>query len=305
MATLRIVFMGTPAFAAVALKALVDSGHEVIAVYSQPPRPKGRGMETQKSPVHMFAEEQGIAVRTPASLRTAEEAAAFAGLNADVAVVAAYGLILPKAALDAPRHGCLNIHASLLPRWRGAAPIQRAIMAGDAETGVTIMQMAEGLDTGPMLMKGTVAIDADMNAGALHDLLAQVGAALIAQVLDDLADLEPVPQPAEGVTYAAKITKEEARIDWRRSAAELDRHVRGLSPAPGAFTELNGERLTILAADIVAGSGAPGTILDERLTIACGDGALRPTLVKRAGKRAMSAEEMLRGFAAPKGTALL
>ncbi|HKP23475.1 MAG TPA: methionyl-tRNA formyltransferase, partial [Dongiaceae bacterium] len=206
--------------------------------------------------------------------------------------------------LDAPRHGCLNIHASLLPRWRGAAPIQRAIMAGDAETGVTIMQMAEGLDTGPVLMKGTVAIDADMNAGALHDLLAQVGAALIAQVLDDLADLEPVPQPAEGVTYAAKITKEEARIDWRRGAAELDRHIRGLSPAPGAFTELSGERLTILAADMASGSGAPGTTVDDQLTIACGDGALRPTLVKRAGKRTMSAEEMLRGFAVPKGAQL-
>jgi methionyl-tRNA formyltransferase len=304
MGALRIVFMGTPAFAAVALKALVDSGHEILAVYSQPPRPKGRGMGTQKSPVHMLAEEQGIAVRTPASLRNAEEAAAFAALQADVAVVAAYGLILPKAILDAPRHGCLNIHASLLPRWRGAAPIQRAIMAGDAETGVTIMQMAEGLDTGAILMKATAAIDPDMNTGALHDLLAEVGAALIVHALDDLADLTPVPQPAEGVTYAAKITKEECRIDWRRSAAELDRHIRGLSPAPGAFTDLNGERLTVLAADLVSGSGTPGTVLDERLTIACGDGALRPTLVKRAGKRAMSAEEMLRGFAVPKGTQL-
>ena len=296
--------MGTPAFAAVALKALVDAGHEIVAVYSQPPRPKGRGMETQKSPVHALAEELGIAVRTPVTLKTADEAAAFAALNADVAVVAAYGLILPKAILDAPRHGCLNIHASLLPRWRGAAPIQRAIMAGDKTTGVTIMQMEEGLDTGPMLMKGTLTNYADMNAGALHDLLAEIGSALIVQVLDELGDLKPVPQPADGVTYAAKIAKEECRIDWRRSAAELDRHIRGLSPAPGAFTELNGERLTILAADIAASSGAPGTVLDERLTIACGDGALRPTLVKRAGKRAMSAEEMLRGFAVPKGTTL-
>jgi len=304
MGVFRIVFMGTPAFAAVALKALVDAGHEVIAVYSQPPRPKGRGMETQKSPAHILAEEHGIPVRTPASLRTTEEAAAFAALQADVAVVAAYGLILPKAVLDAPRHGCLNIHASLLPRWRGAAPIQRAIMAGDANTGVTIMQMAEGLDTGPMLLKEEFAIGADMNAGALHDALAEIGARLIVQALDQLPDLKPGPQPVDGVTYAAKITKEECRIDWRRSASELDRHIRGLSPAPGAFTEIGGERLTILAADPVAGSDAAGTTIDDRLTIACGEGALRPTLVKRAGKRAMSVEEMLRGFAVPKGTAL-
>jgi methionyl-tRNA formyltransferase len=304
MGALRIVFMGTPAFAAVALKALMDAGHEVIAVYSQPPRPRGRGMETQKSPVHMLAEEQGISVRTPTSLRNAEEAAAFAALQADVAVVAAYGLILPKAVLAAPRHGCLNIHASLLPRWRGAAPIQRAIMAGDARTGVTIMQMEEGLDTGPMLLTEELAIGADINAGALHDALAEIGARLIVQALDQLPDLKPVPQPADGVIYAAKITKEECRIDWRRSAADLDRHIRGLSPAPGAFTEIAGERLTILAADLVSGAGTPGTTIDQRLSIACGGGALRPTLVKRAGKRAMSTEEMLRGFAVPKGTQL-
>ena len=304
MGSLRIVFMGTPAFAAVALKALVDAGHEVAAVYSQPPRPKGRGMETQKSLVHMLAEEQGIPVHTPTSLRNAAAAAAFAALQTDVAVVAAYGLILPKAVLAAPRHGCLNIHASLLPRWRGAAPIQRAIMAGDARTGVTIMQMEEGLDTGPMLLKEELAIGAGMNAGALHDALAEIGARLICQALDQLRTLKPVPQPADGVTYAAKITKEERRIDWRRSAAELDWHIRGLSPAPGAFTEINGERLTILDADLVPGSGTPGTTIDDRFTIACGEGALRPTLVKRAGKRAMSAEEMLRGFAVSKGTAL-
>jgi len=304
MGTLRIIFMGTPAFAAVALKALIDAGHDIVAVYSQPPRPKGRGMETQKSPVHAFAEELGIPVRTPASLKGADEIAAFAALKADVAVVAAYGLILPKAVLDAPRHGCLNIHASLLPRWRGAAPIQRAIMAGDAETGVTIMQMAEGLDTGPMLLKQSLAIDPAMDAGALHDELAQIGARLICAALDTVTDLKPVPQPVEGVTYATKITKEEARIDWRRSAAELDRQIRGLSPAPGAFTELKGERLTILAADAVSGSGAPGTTLDDRLTIACGEGALRPTLVKRAGKRAMATEELLRGFPVAKATIL-
>jgi methionyl-tRNA formyltransferase len=303
MGSLRIVFMGTPAFAAVALKALVDAGHDVIAVYSQPPRPGGRrGLELQKLPVHALAEELGIAVRTPVSLKNADEAAAFAALQADVAVVAAYGLILPKAVLDAPRYGCLNIHASLLPRWRGAAPIQRAIMAGDARTGVTIMQMEAGLDTGPMLLKEELPIAADLNAGALHDALAETGAGLIVQALDQLPGLTPVPQPVEGVTYAAKITKEECRIDWRRSAAELDRHIRGLSPAPAAFSEINGERLTILAADLTPGSGAPGTVIDDRLTVACGEGALRPTLVKRAGKRAMSAEEMLRGFAVPKGT---
>ena len=305
MGAFRIVFMGTPAFAAVALKALVDAGHEVVAVYSQPPRPGGRrGLELRKSPVHALAEELGIAVHTPVSLKNADEAVAFAALKADVAVVAAYGLILPKAMLAAPRHGCLNIHASLLPRWRGAAPIQRAIMAGDANTGVTIMQMEEGLDTGPMLLKEELAIGAGMNAGALHDTLAEIGARLICRALDQLPNLAPMPQPLDGVTYAAKITKEECRIDWRRCAAELDRHIRGLSPAPGAFTEIGGERLTILAADPVAGSDAAGTTIDDRLTIACGEGALRPTLVKRAGKRAMSVEEMLRGFAVPKGTAL-
>jgi methionyl-tRNA formyltransferase len=306
MGALRIVFMGTPPFAAVALKSLIDAGHDVVAVYSQPPRPKGRGMDTQKSPVHAFADEQGIAVRTPASLKNADEIAAFQALKADVAVVAAYGLILPKTILDAPRYGCLNIHASLLPRWRGAAPIQRAIMAGDAQTGITIMQMEEGLDSGPMLLKGALPISADTNAGALHDALAELGGRLIRVVLEMLpGGLRPAPQSADSVTYAAKITKEECRIDWRRNAAELDRHVRGLSPAPGAFTEIKGERLTILAADIVRDrSGEPGATLDDRLTIACGEGALRPTLVKRAGKRVMSVEEMLRGFAVPKGTQL-
>jgi methionyl-tRNA formyltransferase len=238
-------------------------------------------------------------------VKGAEEAAAFAALRVDVAVVAAYGLILPKAILQAPRHGCLNIHASLLPRWRGAAPIQRAIMAGDKETGVTIMQMEEGLDTGPMLLKDALPIGTDTNAGALHDALAELGARLICEALGQSPNgLVPVPQPADGVTYAAKITKEECRIDWRRSATEIDRQVRGLSPAPGAFTEIKSERLTILAAGVLTQSGAPGTTLDDRLTIACGEGALRPTLLKRAGKRAMSADELLRGFAMPKGTTL-
>ena len=306
MGARRIVFMGTPAFAAVALKALIDAGHEMFAAYSQPPRPGGRrGLEPQKSPVHALAEERGIAVRTPVSLKSADETAAFAALNADVAVVTAYGLILPKAFLEAPRYGCLNIHASLLPRWRGAAPIQRAIMAGDTETGVTIMQMAEGLDTGPMLLREKVAIEPDTNTGALHDVLAELGARLICDALGKLPDgLKPVAQPLEGVTYAAKITKEECRIDWRRSAAELDRQIRGLSPAPGAFTEIKGERITILAADPGTQSGAPGLVLDDRLAVACDEGALHPTLVKRAGKRAMSVEEMLRGFPVAKGTQL-
>jgi methionyl-tRNA formyltransferase len=307
MGALRIVFMGTPDFAAVALRALIDAGHDVVAVYSQPPRPKGRGMDIQKSPVHLLAEERGIAVRTPVTLRDPDEIASFQALKADVAVVAAYGLILPKAVLAAPRYGCLNIHASLLPRWRGAAPIQRAIMAGDKETGVTMMQMEEGLDTGPVLLKEALPIAADMNAGALRDALAEKGARLICAALDQLPGgrLKAESQPADGVTYAAKITKEECRIDWRRSAAELDRQIRGLSPAPGAFTEVKGERLTILAAEIVPGqAGAAGVTLDDKLTIACGADALRPTLVKRAGKRAMSTDELLRGFAVAKGTAL-
>ncbi len=304
MGKLRTIFMGTPGFAAVALKALIDAGHDVIAVYSQPPRPKGRGMGVRKSPVHAFAEEQGIPVFTPVSVKGAEEIAAFQALQADVTVVAAYGLILPKALLDAPRYGCLNIHASLLPRWRGAAPIQRAIMAGDTETGVTIMQMVEGLDTGPMLMKEALPIEAETDAGALHDALAELGARMIVAVLDQLPDgLDAEPQPEEGVTYAAKISKEEARIDWRRSAVEIDRQIRGLAPHPGAFTEIKGERVTILCAELLAGHmDTPGVVADDRLAIACGQGGLRPTLVKRAGKREMSVEEMLRGFPVPPGT---
>ena len=303
MARLRVIFMGTPGFAAVALKALVDAGHDILAVYSQPPRPKGRGMEVQPSAVHELADELGIQARTPATLKAPEEIAAFRELGADVAVVAAYGLILPPEILAAPRRGCLNIHASLLPRWRGAAPIQRAIMAGDAETGVTIMQMEAGLDTGPMLMKESVPIGPETDSGTLHDDLAALGGRMIVAALERLGEgFEPEPQPADGVTYAAKITKEECRIDWRRSATEIDRQIRGLAPAPGAFTELDGERLVVLAAEMMTGfSGPPGVTLDDELTIGCGSGVLRLTLVKRAGKRAMSAEEMLRGFPVPKG----
>ena len=297
--------MGTPDFAVPTLAEIVGRGHEVAAVYTRAAKPAGRrGLELQPTPVEREARRFGLEVLTPATLRNEAAQAAFRAHNADAAVVVAYGLILPKPILDAVPLGCFNLHASLLPRWRGAAPIQRAIMAGDANTGVTIMQMAEGLDTGPMVLKEELAIGAGMNAGGLHDALAEIGARLICQALDQLPDLKPGPQPVDGVTYAAKITKEECRIDWRRSASELDRHIRGLSPAPGAFTEIGGERLTILAADPVAGSDAAGTTIDDRLTIACGEGALRPTLVKRAGKRAMSVEEMLRGFAVPKGTAL-
>jgi methionyl-tRNA formyltransferase len=306
MGKLRTIFMGTPGFAAVALKALIEAGHDIVAVYSQPPRPKGRGLDVQPSVVHELVEERSIPVLTPASIRSPQEMAGFQALKADVAVVAAYGLILPKAILDAPRYGCLNIHASLLPRWRGAAPIQRAIMAGDAETGITIMQMAEGLDTGPILLQERRPIEAEMNAGALHDALAELGARMIVAALERLpGGLAARPQPEQGVTYAAKITKEECRIDWRRGALEIDRQIRGLAPTPGAFTEIKGERVTILAAEVLAGHvGAPGLVSDSRLAIACGEGGVRPTLVKRAGKRAMGVEELLRGFPVPKGMQL-
>ncbi len=306
MARLRVIFMGTPGFAAVALKSLVDAGHDILAVYSQPPRPKGRGMGVQPTPVHALADELGIPVRHPASIKSAEEIAAFQALSADVAVVAAYGLILPPAILEAPRYGCLNIHASLLPRWRGAAPIQRAIMAGDQQTGITIMQMDAGLDTGPMLMQEAVPIAAETDAGTLHDDLAALGARMITAALERLPEgLVAEPQPAAGVTYAAKITKEECRIDWTRDAVAIDRQIRGLAPVPGAFAELNGERLVVLAAEVMSGfHGAPGVTLDDQLTVGCGSGVLRLTLVKRAGKRAMSAEEMLRGFPVPKGALL-
>jgi methionyl-tRNA formyltransferase len=306
MARLRVIFMGTPGFAAAALKALVDAGHDILAAYTQPPRPKGRGLEVQPSAVQELAMELGIPVRNPVSLKTAEEIAAFRALDADIAVVAAYGLILPKAILDAPRLGCLNIHASLLPRWRGAAPIQRAIMAGDMETGITIMQMAEGLDTGPMLLREAVPISPEMDAGTLHDELAALGGRMIVDALERLPDGLPAqPQPEDGTTYAAKITKADCRIDWTRDAVELDRQIRALAPAPGAFTELAGERLGVLAAELMTGfSGPPGITLDDQLAIGCGSGVLRLLLVKRAGKRAMSAEEMLRGFPVPKGALL-
>lgn len=295
--------MGTPEFAVPTLEALVAAGHQVVAVYSQPPRPAGRGKKLQPSPVHLAGEAHGIEIRTPVSLKGPEEQAAFAALDADVAVVAAYGLILPQAVLDAPKLGCLNVHGSILPRWRGAAPVQRAILAGDAATGVTIMQMERGLDTGPMLAKVETPI-AGKTAGELTDELAAKGAALMVAVLADLPAHPPVVQPDEGVTYAHKIDKAESRLDFARTAVDVERQVRAFAPAPGAFFELDGERYRVLVAEAVDGAGAPGTVLDEALAVACGAGAVRPGIVQRAGRPAMDAAALLRGRAIPAGTVL-
>jgi len=300
---MRIIFMGSPDFAVPTLDALVDAGHEVVAAYTQPPRPAGRGKSKRPTPVEERAGELGIEVRSPKSLKGEAEQEAFAELEADVAVVAAYGLILPQPILDAPMLGCLNVHGSLLPRWRGAAPVQRAIMAGDEATGVTIMQMEAGLDTGPMLFKRALEIE-DKNAAQLTEELAKLGAVMMVEVLADLPEFEPIEQPDDGVTYAAKISKEEARIDWSRPAAELVRQIQGLAPFPGAWFEANGERIKLLAAEITTSHGAPGEVIDDRLTIGCGNGALRPTQVQRAGKGTMSAEELLRGFFIAKGKVL-
>ncbi len=295
--------MGTPAFAVPALLALVEAGHEVAAVYTQPPRPAGRGKQLMPSPVQREAERLGIAVRAPRTLRDLEAQADFAALEADLAVVAAYGLILPQPVLDAPTHGCLNIHASLLPRWRGAAPIHRAILAGDPVTGVTIMQMEAGLDTGPMLAAARTPVE-DKTGGELTAELAELGARLLIEVLADLPGHAPAPQPDLGVTYAAKIDKAETRIDFARAAELIERHVRAFAPAPGAWFELDGERYRILSAQVVAREGAAGTTLDDQLTIACGHGALLPTMIQRAGRPAMTAAELLRGRAVPAGTKL-
>jgi methionyl-tRNA formyltransferase len=304
--TYRIAYMGTPDFSVGALAALIEAGHEVACVYTQPPRPAGRGKKDRPSPVHAFATERGIEVRHPASLRGADEQAGFAALDLDLAVVAAYGLILPKPILEAPRLGCLNIHASLLPRWRGAAPIQRAILAGDRTTGVTIMRMDEGLDTGPMLLRERVAIGPATNAGELHDELAAAGARMIVAALAGLGagTLDETPQPDEGVAYAAKIDKAESRIDWTRPAIEIERQLRAFAPAPGAWFELDGERIRALAGAVTDNRAAPGTVLDDMLTVACGEGALRLVTVQRAGKAAMEAAAFLRGRAIPAGTKL-
>jgi methionyl-tRNA formyltransferase len=301
---MRVIFMGTPDFSVPVLDTLVDAGHEVAAVYCQPPRPAGRGKKDRPTPVHARALELGLEVRHPVSLRGEDEQAAFAALNADVAVVVAYGLILPQAVLDAPAHGCLNIHASLLPRWRGAAPIHRAVMARDAETGVCIMQMEAGLDTGPVLLRRTTPIGANETTGELHDRLSTMGAEAITEALANLDSLTPEPQPEQGVTYAEKIDKSEARVDWSRPAAEVDAHIRGLSPFPGAWTEIEGQRIKLLASTLADDQGHPGAILDDALTVACGEGAVRLLRLQRAGKGAQDAETFLRGMALPAGTKL-
>jgi len=297
---MRIVFMGSPDFAVTILDA-VAARHEVVAVYCQPPRPAGRGKGERKTAVQAWTETLGLAVRHPRTLRNAAAQADFAALGADVAIVAAYGLILPKPILDAPRLGCINVHASLLPRWRGAAPVQRAILAGDEVSGVTIMQMDEGLDTGPMLLKRELSLRGK-NAGQATEELAFLGASAL---LDWLSHpTAPEPQPEDGITYAAKIAKAEARIDWRRSAAEIERQVRAFAPEPGAWFDADGERIKLLEADIAEGAGQPGQVIDQALTIATRDGAIRPRLVQRAGRSPLHADALLRGFAIPVGTIL-
>lgn len=293
---LRVVFMGTPEFSVSALRAVSDA-HDVVCVYSQPPRAAGRGQRERKSAVHAEADRRGIPVRTPERLRSSEAQAEFAALNADVAVVVAYGLILPQPVLDAPRFGCLNIHASLLPRWRGAAPIQRAIMSGDSVSGVSIMQMDAGLDTGPVLSRQAQVIGPVDTSADLHDRLAAIGAGLIVEVLGTLPRTAE-PQPETGITYAAKIDKSEAQIDWRKPAAEVDRQIRGLSPFPGAWCEISGERVKLLGSRLGAGSGAPGQVLSG-FRVACGEGAVDITQAQRAGKRPMAADELLRGWSLP------
>jgi methionyl-tRNA formyltransferase len=298
---MRIVFMGTPDFARAALAALVAAGHEIAAVYCQPPKPAGRGMAEQKSPVQRFAEEHGRLVRTPRRLRDPAAQAELAALGADVGVVAAYGLILPAPILVAPRLGCLNIHASLLPRWRGAAPIQRALLAGDSETGITIMQMDEGLDTGPMLLREAVTIAADETGASLHDKLAALGARMIVDALVriEAGRLPASPQPAEGMTYAAKLARDDGRLDWSKPAAVLERQVRALTPWPGAWFETGGERIKVLAAELASGAGQAGTVIGPGLTVACSAGALRLTRVQRAGRAAMDDAAFLRGATLP------
>lgn len=296
--------MGTPEFSVPVLDALVEAGHVIAAVYCQPPRPSGRGKKERPTPVHARAIELGLDVRHPVSLKGAAEQAEFATLNADAAVVVAYGLILPQTILDAPKYGCLNIHASLLPRWRGAAPIHRAIMSGESETGVCIMQMEAGLDTGPVLLREATAIGEEETTAQLHDRLSAMGAALVVDALSRLADLTADPQPEAGVTYATKIDKSEARIDWSETAEEVDRKIRGLSPFPGAWCEFDGERLKLLTSRLSVGNGAAGEVLDDTLTIACGTGAIEVLTLQRAGKGAQPRDVFLRGMDIPKGSVL-
>jgi methionyl-tRNA formyltransferase len=305
---MRVVFMGTPDFAVPALSALLAAGHEVVAVYTRAPRPAGRGMGERKSPIHQLGDRAGLAVLTPRSLRDPAQQQVFADHRADLGVVVAYGLILPRAVLDAPRAGCLNLHASALPRWRGAAPIARAVMAGDAATAATIMRMDEGLDTGPVCLAETVPIGPETTAGELHDVLSERGARLMMQALARIerGTLACVPQAAEGVTYAAKIDKGETGIDFARPASAVHNHVRGLSPFPGAWFAVGdkAERIKVLRTRIASGSGAPGIVLDAALTVACGEGAVQLLELQRAGRRPMAAAELLRGFPMPPGTVL-
>ena len=291
---MRVIFMGTPDFSVPVLEALHEA-HEIVAVYTQPPRPAGRGKKPRPSPVAARAEALGLEIRNPLNFREEAEREAFAALEAHVAVVVAYGLLLPQAVLDAPRHGCFNLHASLLPRWRGAAPIQRALMAGDAETGVAVMKMELGLDTGPVALVEKTPISAEDTAATLHDRLASMGAPLMVKALAEIETLTLTPQPEEGV-YAPKIDKAEARIDWRKPAVEVDRLIRGLSPFPGAWFMQEGERVKALHSELATGAGAPGQVLDDRLCIACGEGAIRLTRLQRAGAAPMAASDFLRGL---------
>ena len=300
---MRIIFMGTPDFAVPTLRALAEANHTLLAAYTQPSRRAGRGKKLQPSPVQLEAERLGIEVRSPASLKGAEEQEAFAALEADVAVVAAYGLILPQPILDAPEHGCLNVHASILPRWRGAAPIQRAILAGDPVTGITIMQMEKGLDTGPMLATVRTPIERK-TTGELTGELADLGARLMLGTLRDLAIHRPVTQKDEHATHAPKVDKAEARIDWSADAEAIERQVRAFGPSPGAWFELDGDRVKLLEAEVLASEGVPGTVLDDDLAIACGTGAIRPVTLQRAGKPAMERAAFLRGKPVAKGTQL-
>ena len=308
---LRIIFMGTPDFSVPVLEALHEAGHEIVAAYSQPPRPAGRrGLELTPSPVHRAADALGVPVRTPINFRDPADVEAFRALRADVAVVVAYGLLLPESILTGTRFGCYNGHASLLPRWRGAAPIQRAIMAGDVETGMMVMKMDKGLDTGPVALAERVAIGETMTAGELHDRLSEVGAALMVEAMAKLetGDLPLTPQPVEGVVDAAKIGKEESRIDFAKPARVVHNHIRGLAPFPGAWfeAEINGkpERIKVLKSDLAEGSGAPGTVLDDRLAVACGVGAVRPLRLQRAGGKPLDLADFLRGTALPAGARL-
>lgn len=303
---LKLIFMGTPEFAVPALQALIDAGHDIRAVYSQPPRPAGRGKKLRKSPVHELADKHGIEVRTPTSLKSRDAQIEFDKLKADAAVVAAYGLILPKAILEAPKLGCLNIHPSLLPRWRGAAPIPHTILAGDEETAVCIMQMDEGLDTGDILAQENTPVKPEETAGTLHDRLAKLGAELLVKTLDEMTEgkIHHTPQTGEGAIYAPKISKKEGHIHWNSPAEELERLVRGMSPWPGAFFTYEGENIKVLSVALAEGEGEPGEVLDDMLTVACGKGALRLTRLQRPGRKPMGTADFLRGFPFPKGTVL-